>query len=553
MQVYIQRSQFRAPHETNVIASFQTFRAYRSQGSRRPVKRPAYSTARDSSASNWKQVLPQHAAAAGAAALLLLFTPLTADAKDPDTKRTYGQGDLLTELLQKNAGTGIKGLGPSVQKTFKDMTQNTAVSEVGNQAPTLTSSDATTNADNPMDKAAGQVKSFGKKVQQGTPKGSPTKPQSIQRSGPLEAVTDTVKSGLQVATAEGAFKLQGPITRGPTQGVDFPNPQGAKEATQAKKGQFFQSAPKNTGTNNASPQDVAKAAGDKAAESSSAGNPLLNSLLSKPQQVTSAAAQKTKEATDKAADSVKVAAPSSNPLSSIFSKPEAVKDSAADATKAAAPSSKLLQGLVNNPTQASKAAASKAQDAAPSGNPLTKLLGKPDQAIEATKEAAPSSNPLNSLLTKPQQAAANKSNEATRSAAKSTPSSNPLSGLLRTSKQAADKGKGETQQAAGGATVAGAAAAATAAAANAVKSVPEAPSLPSPPSLPNPTEALKSTSDAASKLSLPEAPSVTSVGQDSSALQQAIGLAAAETIAALVTVNIVGSLTSKKDGRKAYK
>jgi len=67
-------------------------------------------------------------------------------------------------------------------------------------------------------------------------------------------------------------------------------------------------------------------------------------------------------------------------------------------------------------------------------------------------------------------------------------------------------------------------AAAAAAAANAVKSVPEAPSLPSPPSLPNPTEALKSTSDAASKLSLPEAPSVTSVGQDSSALQQVTSL-----------------------------
>lgn len=63
-------------------------------------------------------------------------------------------------------------------------------------------------------------------------------------------------------------------------------------------------------------------------------------------------------------------------------------------------------------------------------------------------------------------------------------------------------------------------AAAAAAAANAVKSVPEAPSLPSPPSLPNPTEALKSTSDVASKLSLPEAPSVISVGQDSRALQQ---------------------------------
>lgn len=513
--------------------------------------------ASDSIADNWKQTLPQHAAAAGAAALLLLFTPLTAEAKDPDAKRTYGQGDLLTELLQKNAGTGIKGLGPSAQKTFKDMTQNTVVSEVGNQAPILTSSDATTNADNPIDKAAGQVKSFGKKFQQGTPKGSPTKPQPIQRSGPLEAVTDTAKSGLQVATTEGAFKLQGPITRGATQGLDFPNPQGAKEAVLAKKGQFFQSDPQKNGTNKASPQEVAKAAGNKAAESSPAGNPLLNSLLSKPQQVTSAAAQKTKEATDTAADIVKEAAPSSNPLSRIFSKPEPTKDAATDAIKAAAPSSKPLQGLVNKPKQASKAAASKAQDAAPAGNPLTKLLGKPDQATEAAKEAAPSGNPLNSLLTKPKQAAdkaASKSNEAARSAAKSSLSSNPLSGLLSKPKQAADKGKGESQQAAGGAAVAGAAAAAAAAAAaNAVKSVPEAPSLPSPPSLPNPTEALKSTSDAASKLSLPEAPSVTKVGQDSSALQQAIGLAAAETIAALVTVNIVGSLTSKKDGRKAYK
>ena len=45
-----------------------------------------------------KQVLPQHAAAAGAAALLLLFTPLTAEAKDPDAKRTYGQ--VLSELVR---------------------------------------------------------------------------------------------------------------------------------------------------------------------------------------------------------------------------------------------------------------------------------------------------------------------------------------------------------------------------------------------------------------------------------------------------------------------
>ncbi|KAL0047351.1 hypothetical protein WJX82_001169 [Trebouxia sp. C0006] len=477
---HLQRSQVRAPHETNVIASSPTFRAYRSQGSRRPVNRPAHSTASDTSADNWKQSLPQHAAAAGAAALLLLSTPLTAEAKDPDAKRTYGQGDLLTELLQKNAGTGIKGLGPSAQKTFKDMTQNTVVSEVSNQAQTLTSSDATTNADNPIDKAAGQVKSFGKKVQQGTPKGSPTKPQPIQRSGPLEAVTDTAKSGLQVATTEGAFKLQGPITRGATQGLDFPSPQGAKEAVQAKKGRFFQSAPKSTGTNKASPQEVAKAAGDKAAESSPAGNPLTK-LLGKP-------------------------------------------DQALEVAKATAPS----------------------------GNPPTKLLGKPDQAKEAAKEAAPSGNPLNSLLTKPKQAAdkaASKSNEAARSATKSSLSSNPLSGLLSKPKQAADKGKGESQQAAGGAAVAGAAVAAAAAAANAVKSVPEAPSLPSPPSLPNPTEALKSTSDAASKLSLPEAPSVTSVGQDSSALQQAIGLAAAETIAALITINISSGVGSGVAGR----
>ena len=33
-----------------------------------------------------------------------------------------------------------------------------------------------------------QVKSIGKKAQQITPRGSPTKPQPIQRAGPLEAV-----------------------------------------------------------------------------------------------------------------------------------------------------------------------------------------------------------------------------------------------------------------------------------------------------------------------------------------------------------------------------
>ncbi len=142
MQAHLQRSQVRAPHETNVIASSPTFRAYRSQGSRRPVNRPAHSTASDTSADNWcvgsahyrplqllcfaksysvqayksltdhnacpytrlsmqamcrKQSLPQHAAAAGAAALLLLSTPLTAEAKDPDAKRTYGQ--VLSEII----------------------------------------------------------------------------------------------------------------------------------------------------------------------------------------------------------------------------------------------------------------------------------------------------------------------------------------------------------------------------------------------------------------------------------------------------------------------
>lgn len=64
--------------------------------------------------------------------------------------------------------------------------------------------------------------------------------------------------------------------------------------------------------------------------------------------------------------------------------------------------------------------------------------------------------------------------------------------------------------------------AAAGAATNALKSGSnlEVPSLPSPPSLPNPTEALKSTSDIASKVSLPEAPPLTSAGQDSTALQQ---------------------------------
>jgi len=37
------------------------------------------------------------------------------------------------------------------------------------------------------------------------------------------------------------------------QGLNFPNPQGAKEAAQAKKGQFFQSAPRSTGTNKVGP------------------------------------------------------------------------------------------------------------------------------------------------------------------------------------------------------------------------------------------------------------------------------------------------------------
>ena len=41
--------------------------------------------------------LPQHAAAAGAAALLFWFTPLSAEAKDPDAKRTSGQ--VLSELV----------------------------------------------------------------------------------------------------------------------------------------------------------------------------------------------------------------------------------------------------------------------------------------------------------------------------------------------------------------------------------------------------------------------------------------------------------------------
>ena len=48
----------------------------------------------------------------------------------------------------------------------------------------------------------------------------------------------------------------------------------------------------------------------------------------------------------------------------------------------------------------------------------------------------------------------------------------------------------------------------------------DTPSLPSPPSLTNPADALRSSSDAANSLSLPEAPSLSGVGQDSTAVQQ---------------------------------
>ncbi|DBA74795.1 TPA: hypothetical protein ACH3X2_009317 [Trebouxia sp. C0005] len=53
MQMSLQRSQVRASHEPNVTASSPTFRAYGSQGSRRPMKRPAPPTASDSSVNNW--------------------------------------------------------------------------------------------------------------------------------------------------------------------------------------------------------------------------------------------------------------------------------------------------------------------------------------------------------------------------------------------------------------------------------------------------------------------------------------------------------------------
>ena len=49
------------------------------------------------------------------------------------------------------------------------MIQNTDVNEVGNQAPTSTSTDAITNADNPIDKAAGQVCESESSIQQTCP------------------------------------------------------------------------------------------------------------------------------------------------------------------------------------------------------------------------------------------------------------------------------------------------------------------------------------------------------------------------------------------------
>lgn len=517
------------------------------------------------------QQLQRHAATMGALTVMLLASPESMARTSSDARQTSGQGDLLNELLERNANSGVKALGPSAQKRFQGLSQNRLVSQSDVQTLTETSSE-TTNADSPLDKACGQVKALGKKAQQTTPRGSPTKPQPSQRAGPLEALKDLPQPKLQVASSEGSFKLEGPVGKG-TQGYDFPDPAEAKQKAQAKSGQFFSSSPRSSAQ--AKSQEAAKAVGGKAAEAAPSGNSLLDSLLSKPQQAASAPAQKAKEAanaateTAKEAAKAKGAAQSSNPLTNLFSKPEAATDAAADKAKEAAPSSNPLKGFTSKPKQFSKAAPSKAKEAAsaaadsakeaaPSGNPLTSFLSKkPEQAAQSAKataqESSSSSNPFSSLFTKPKQAADAAAGKSSKTAAKAADQSksaeNPLKGLLGKPQQATEKGKSGAQQAAGGA----AAAAAAAAAANAVKgATPEAPSLPSPPSLPNPTEALKSSSSAASKVSLPDAPSLTNASQDSTALQQAAGLAAAEAIAALAASNIVGSLTAKKSGRKAY-
>ncbi|KAL3131340.1 hypothetical protein ABBQ38_000627 [Trebouxia sp. C0009 RCD-2024] len=504
-------------------------------------------------ASNFRQDIAhnvqQHAATVGAAILLLIASPQSASAGSSlSARQTSGQGDLLNQLLQQNASSGIKAQGPAAQRTFQELSQR-MVSQPNSQVPALSTDEA--NTDSPLDKASGQVKALGKKAQQTTPTGSPTKPQPLQRAGPLEAVNEVSKPALQVASAEDSFKLQGPIGKG-SQGYDFSELQGAQKTKPAKKGQFFQS------TSQAKPQDAAKAAADKAAKAGSSGTSLLDGILGKPQQAASAAAQKANEA-----------APTNNPLTGLFSKPQEATAPAAEKAEEAAPSSNPFKGLAAKPKQFSKAAPSKAKAAAtaavdsakeavPSGNPLTSLLSKKtDQATqdakEAVKEAAPSNNLFNSLLTKPKQAVDTATNKSTKAATeasdKGKPAGNPFSGILRKPTQANQEGKSGVQQAAGGA----AAAAAAAAAANAVKGlVPEAPSLPAPPSLPNPIEALRSSRDAASRGSLPEAPSIPSVSPSSTGLQQAIALAAAEAIAALVVANIVGALTAKKSGRKAY-
>lgn len=500
------------------------------------------------SASNFREEVThsvqQHASAFGATVLLLAASPQCACAtSSSNARQTSGQGDLLEQLLEQNASSGMKARGPAAQSRFQELSQR--VSQPTSQAPTL-STNETANPDSPLDKASGQEKGFGKKAQQTTPRGSPTRPQPLQRAGPLEAVNEVAKPALQVASNESSFKLEGPIGKG-SQGYDFSDLKEAKQTQPAKKGQFFQSRPQ------AKPQDAAKAATDKAAEASTSGTSLLDGVLGRPQQAASAAAQK-----------AKAAAPSSNPLTSLFSKRQEATDAAADKAKEAAPSSHPFKGFTAKPQQIDKAkeaataAVDSAKEAAPSGNPLVNLLSKkPEQVTQNAKDtvnkAAPSSNPLNSLLTKSKQAADTATSKSTKAAAeasdKGKPTSNPFSGILRKPTQATDAGKSGAQQVAGGA----AAAAAAAAAANAVKGLaPQAPSLPAPPSVPNLTEALRSGSEAASKLSLPEAPSIPSVPSDSTGLQQAIGLAAAEAIAALVAANIVGSLTAKKSGRKAY-
>lgn len=224
---------------------------------------------------------------------------------------------------------------------------------------------ASSAADKASSAAAGQAGSAAaEKVQEAAPSDNPL---SKLLSKPQQAAGKaTDKASSAADKAQEAAPSTSPFSK------LFTKPQqlASGAADKAKS-----SAPSATSAKGFASKQSSKAK-EAAKDAVPSSNP-LSGLLAKPEDATNAA---------------KAAAPAGNPLTNLFNSPSQPEE----ATKEAAASSNPLSGLLTKPQQATQAASSKAKQAAKpaaskasgGSNPFSGLLSKPKQAADKGQSAA---------------------------------------------------------------------------------------------------------------------------------------------------------------------